>query len=394
MKKTVDVSKEINDMRKIPANKKCFECGEIGTTYIVPDFGVFVCSVCAGLHREFNHRVKGLSMSNFVQAELDLLKTQGNEACQRTWMARYNPRDFPQPSPKETQRIKDFIRLKYRERRWFQDVPADAAASQQTTVEPAAVPGALPRPAMAAPQPPQQVSLVGDLLSLGETPSRPAATSDGWADFAPPSTNQVNIQISFQQPKPEERKPVEITPPANPVQVQVRQMQPAYTEPKKDPVPPQPMPTFQSYQPAPSFQPEKSAPVPASASPGTQPASYPQPAYPTPAYPIYQPQPKDPFSGLVESDMAARPAANKPAFDVRILQQQYYVQSQTYTQIYGVPYPYTFQVWCQVLFPKPQSVASTPQPPPMSVPQPTVPMQAAVPAQPRSKSNNPFDMFG
>jgi len=392
MKKTVDVSKEINDMRKVPANKKCFECGEIGTTYIVPDFGIFVCSVCAGIHREFNHRVKGLSMSNFSQAELDLLKTQGNEACQRTWMARYNPRDFPQPTPKETQRIKDFIRLKYRERRWYQDVQAEVAPPQQSTVEPA-VPAALSRPAIAAPQPLQQASLVGDLLSLGEAPSRAAATGDGWADFTPPPTNQVNIQISFQQPKPEDRKPVETAPPANPVQVQVRQMQPAYNEPKKDPVQSS-QPTFPSYQSTPSFQPEKPTTVPTSASPGTQPGSYGQPAYPTPAYPIYQPQTKDPFSGLVESDMAARPAANKPAFDMRVLQQQYYVQSQTYTQIYGVPYPYTFQVWCQVLFPKPQSVASVPQPPPMSVPQPTVPVQPAVPAAQRSKSNNPFDMFG
>jgi hypothetical protein len=397
MKKTVDVSKEVNDMRKFPANKKCFECGEIGTTYIVPDFGVFVCSICAGIHREFNHRVKGLSMSNFSQAELDLLKTQGNEACQRTWMARYNPRDFPQPSPKETQRIKDFIRLKYRERRWYQDVQAEASATQQTSVESreaAPVPGALSRPVIPAPQ---QATFVGDLLSMGETPSKPAPTGDGWADFTPPPTNQVNIQISFQQPKPEDRKPVEPTPPTNPVQVQVRQMQPAYPEAKKDLPVQAPQPTLPTYQPAPIFQPQQEKPVavPMSASPGSYAQT--QPAYPNPAptYPIYQPQAKDPFSGLVESDMAARPAASKPAFDMRVLQQQYYVQSQTYTQIYGVQYPYTFQVWCQVLFPKPQSVTSAPQPPPMSVPQPTVPVQPPVPAaQPRSKSNNPFDMFG
>ena len=388
-------------MRKIPANKKCFECGEIGTTYIVPDFGVFVCSICAGIHREFNHRVKGLSMSNFTQAELDALRTQGNEACLRTWMARYNPRDFPQPTPKETQRIKDFIRLKYRERRWYQDAPTSAGVSQPTA-EPTPVPVALPRPGLPTSQAPvQSAPLIDDLLSLGDTPpSRPtpstATAGDGWADFTPPPTNQVNIQISFQQPKTEERKSVEVPPPTNPVQVQVRQMQPAFTEPvRKDPPPQTTFPTFQS---APAFpQPQEKPPQPpVSASPGTQPGTYPQPK--STAYPIYQ---HDPFSGLDAEKAVRQPPSQqtRPGFDMRVLQQQYYVQSQTYTQIYGVPYPYTFQVWCQVLFPKPQTGQTTVQQPPVptqqvNVPAPSLPQVTPPQPQPRGKSNNPFDMFG
>jgi len=46
--------------------------------YVVMNFGVFVCSQCAGIHREINHKVKGISMSNFSDAELQNLTENGN----------------------------------------------------------------------------------------------------------------------------------------------------------------------------------------------------------------------------------------------------------------------------------------------------------------------------
>lgn len=46
--------------------------------YVVMDFGVFVCPVCAGIHREFSHKVKGISMCNFNDSEIDNLTKNGN----------------------------------------------------------------------------------------------------------------------------------------------------------------------------------------------------------------------------------------------------------------------------------------------------------------------------
>jgi hypothetical protein len=46
--------------------------------YAEMKFGVFLCSTCAGLHREINNKVKGLSMCTFNQAELDTLQKYGN----------------------------------------------------------------------------------------------------------------------------------------------------------------------------------------------------------------------------------------------------------------------------------------------------------------------------
>ena len=46
--------------------------------YCVMNFNVFVCSACAGIHREMTHKVKGISMSVFTEQELKDLEKDGN----------------------------------------------------------------------------------------------------------------------------------------------------------------------------------------------------------------------------------------------------------------------------------------------------------------------------
>jgi hypothetical protein len=43
------------------------------------DFGVFLCSACAGIHREMCHKVKGIGMCNFSEKEIEFLLANGNE---------------------------------------------------------------------------------------------------------------------------------------------------------------------------------------------------------------------------------------------------------------------------------------------------------------------------
>jgi hypothetical protein len=43
------------------------------------DFGVFVCSACSGVHRDMTHKVKGVSMCNFSDKEIDFLTNNGNK---------------------------------------------------------------------------------------------------------------------------------------------------------------------------------------------------------------------------------------------------------------------------------------------------------------------------
>lgn len=52
--------------------------------YCVMNFSVFVCSACAGIHREMTHKVKGISMCVFSDQELKDLTTNGNAVSQTT----------------------------------------------------------------------------------------------------------------------------------------------------------------------------------------------------------------------------------------------------------------------------------------------------------------------
>eukprot|EP00960_Hanusia_phi_P006018 173472-Hanusia_phi.AAC.2 len=42
-----------------------------GLTTICMDYGTFVCTSCAGIHREFQHKTKTISMSNWTLEEVD-----------------------------------------------------------------------------------------------------------------------------------------------------------------------------------------------------------------------------------------------------------------------------------------------------------------------------------
>lgn len=123
MKKGVDTNAELAELRKIPSNKKCFDCVQAGTTYAVPELGIFLCSICGGIHREFNHRVKGLSTCNFTEVEVSKLKSLGNEKASLIWMANHNPQLNPIPEIKDSNRLKEFLRLKYLEKRFYQAQP-------------------------------------------------------------------------------------------------------------------------------------------------------------------------------------------------------------------------------------------------------------------------------
>lgn len=77
-------------LRQLAENKQCFDCNEKGTMYcVMAPFGVFVCSSCAGVHREFSHKVKGISMSNFSEEETKFLAQHGNKVSIHTHDSRH-----------------------------------------------------------------------------------------------------------------------------------------------------------------------------------------------------------------------------------------------------------------------------------------------------------------
>jgi len=42
-------------------------------------YGIFVCSKCAGIHRELNTKVKGIGVCNFDDKEIAFINKMGND---------------------------------------------------------------------------------------------------------------------------------------------------------------------------------------------------------------------------------------------------------------------------------------------------------------------------
>ena len=119
MSSVKELSQKLDKIKKREENKKCFDCGEKGTTYVCMDFGTFICSRCAGILRELNFKVKGTGVSIFNQKEIDILEKNGNEVAQKIWMAKYKEGKDKKPNKKNDDELREFLRNKYLSKKWY-----------------------------------------------------------------------------------------------------------------------------------------------------------------------------------------------------------------------------------------------------------------------------------
>ena len=119
MSSVKELSQKLDKIKKREENKKCFDCGEKGTTYVCIDFGTFICSRCAGILRELNFKVKGTGVSIFNQKEIDILEKNGNEVAQSIWMAKYKDGKDKKPNKKNDDELREFLKNKYITKKWY-----------------------------------------------------------------------------------------------------------------------------------------------------------------------------------------------------------------------------------------------------------------------------------
>ena len=119
MSSVKELSQKLDKIKKREENKKCFDCGEKGTTYVCMDFGTFICSRCAGILRELNYKLKGTGVSIFNQKEIDILEKNGNEVAQKIWLAKYKEGKDKRPNTKNDDELREFLRDKYKNKKWY-----------------------------------------------------------------------------------------------------------------------------------------------------------------------------------------------------------------------------------------------------------------------------------
>ncbi|CAM9834549.1 unnamed protein product, partial [Ectocarpus sp. 6 AP-2014] len=126
---------QLRACQKEPGNKRCADCTERLPQWIISDFNTFVCTACSGIHREFSHRVKSISLATFSEEEVAAVKAGGNEASNKLYMARYRPgHDLPEPEGGRAAKHREFIRTKYVDKRWY-GTPEDLANDRQREAE-------------------------------------------------------------------------------------------------------------------------------------------------------------------------------------------------------------------------------------------------------------------
>lgn len=125
--------KLLRDLAGLPHNKKCFDCGQRGPTYVNTTIGSFVCTSCSGILRGLNppHRVKSISMTSFTPQEIESLQGQGNEFCKKVWLGLWNSSMPAEPETRDEQKIKDFMAQKYERKRWY--IPPQQVTANSTT---------------------------------------------------------------------------------------------------------------------------------------------------------------------------------------------------------------------------------------------------------------------
>ncbi|CAN8327037.1 unnamed protein product [Cochlearia groenlandica] len=110
--------KAIRSLLKLPENRRCINCNSLGPQYVCSTFWTFVCINCSGIHREFTHRVKSISMAKFTAEEVSELRAGGNERARQIFFKEWDTRRDVYPDSSNIFKLRDFIRSVYVDKRY------------------------------------------------------------------------------------------------------------------------------------------------------------------------------------------------------------------------------------------------------------------------------------
>lgn len=111
----------IRGLLKLPENKRCINCNSLGPQYVCTSFCTFVCTTCSGIHREFTHRVKSISMAKFTSQEVSALQGGGNQRAKEIYLKEWDPQRNSLPDCSNVDRLRDFIKHVYVDKRYSGD---------------------------------------------------------------------------------------------------------------------------------------------------------------------------------------------------------------------------------------------------------------------------------
>jgi hypothetical protein len=219
-------------------NRYCFDCEMRGPLYVVSDFNILVCSSCSAVHRSFQHKVKGITMSEFNEDEMARFMLGGNDVAKKVWHSTFRGKH---PRSGDVLALKDFIRGTFIDRRYCDQIAYDKLIKSWENPQ-----AALAASSAAASPPPSTTAATTTL------PRLPA--SAGHRTLAHPATSTAAPQRDAPPPSTETAAPAA---PLQPAQNDV--FDDLFAAPVQAPVMPHPQPQ----QPLPSSSAAAAATAPA-----------------------------------------------------------------------------------------------------------------------------------
>ncbi|RHN52860.1 putative Arf GTPase activating protein [Medicago truncatula] len=115
----------IRTLLKLEPNRRCINCNSLGPQYVCTNFWTFVCTNCSGIHREFTHRVKSVSMAKFTSQEVTALQEGGNQRAKEIYFKEWDAQRNSFPDSSNVNRLREFIKHVYEDRRFTGDRTSD-----------------------------------------------------------------------------------------------------------------------------------------------------------------------------------------------------------------------------------------------------------------------------
>ncbi|KAF6172903.1 hypothetical protein GIB67_035457 [Kingdonia uniflora] len=132
MKEDEKNERAIRNLLKLPKNRRCINCNSLGPQYVCTNFWTFVCTTCSGIHREFTHRVKSVSMAKFTSQEVSALQGGGNEHAREIYFKELDPQRHSAPDSSNVEKLRDFIKHVYVDRRYTGERSVDKPPRAKT----------------------------------------------------------------------------------------------------------------------------------------------------------------------------------------------------------------------------------------------------------------------